>query len=64
MKVFDIELTIDELEILGLALTNNMGTSHALAFYAKDKGKDVRSVLELSQRLYSKFNNIIENNTL
>ena len=62
MKVFDIELTIDELEIIHLALTNNMGTSFALTFYAKEKGKDVNAILEMAEDLYKKFDEIVTNN--
>lgn len=64
MKVFDLELTIDELEIIRLSLTKDLGTSTAIAFWAKDKGKDVKAVLDLARRLYEKFNRIIEENTL
>ena len=62
MKVFDIELTIEEIEIIRLALTNNMGTSFALAYYAKERGKDANAVLEMAQNLYKKFDDIVTNN--
>ena len=62
MKVFDIELTIEEIEIIRLAMTNNMGTSFALSYYAKDRGKNVQAVLEIAQNLYNKLDEIVTNN--
>ena len=64
MKVFDIELTMEEVEILQSALTNNMGTAFALTWWAKEKGKSVEGVMYLARRLYEKFDTIIQNNTL
>lgn len=64
MKVFEIELTMEEVEILRLALTNNMGTAFALTWWAKEKGKSVEGVMDLARRLYEKFDTIIQNNTL
>ena len=55
---------MEEVEILRLALTNNMGTAFALTWWAKEKGKSVEGVMDLARRLYEKFDTIIQNNTL
>lgn len=63
-NVYDIELTIEELEILRLAMTQNMGLSFALSFYAKEKGNDVNSTLATAKKLYDRLSYIIDKNTI
>ena len=45
-NIYDIEFTLDELEIIQLALTENWGLRYSLSYYAKEQGKDVKTVLE------------------
>lgn len=62
--VYEIELTLEELEILRLATTQNMGLSFALSYYAKEKGLDVNATLTKSKMLYDRISSIIEKNTI
>ena len=60
-NVFELEFTKDELEILQIVLTPHVDTSFSIAYHAKDKGKDVNKMLELSRSLHSRICRIINN---
>lgn len=63
-NMYDIEFTLDELEIIQLALTENWGLRYSLSYYAKEQGKDVKAVLETSERLFKRVSDIIDKNTI
>ena len=63
-KVYEISLSLEELKILQLALTENWGLRYSLSFYAKEEGKDVKEVLSMSEKLYHRVSYIIDKNTI
>lgn len=59
-KIFDIELTLSELEIIAIALNQSGGgLVYDLVRYAKAKGKDIMDILELATVLLKKIKDII-----
>lgn len=59
-KIFDIELTLSELEIIAIALNQSGGgLVYDLVRYAKAKGKDIMDNLELATVLLKKIKDII-----
>ena len=59
-KIFDIELTLSELEIIDMALNQSGGgLVYDLVLYAKAKGKDIMDILDLPFKLREKINDII-----
>lgn len=58
-KIFDIELTLSELEIIAMALNQSGGLVYDLVRYAKAKGKDIMDILDLSFKLREKIKDII-----
>ena len=59
-KIFDIELTLSELEIIAIALNQSGGgLVYDLVRYAKAKGKDIMDILDLAADLRKKIKDII-----
>lgn len=59
-KIFDIELTLSELEIIDMALNQSGGgLVYDLVRYANAKGKDIMDILDLHFKLREKINDII-----
>lgn len=60
-KIFDIELTLSELEIIAIALAPSGNLGIDLVRHAKAKGKDVMDSLDLAAELRKKIKDILNN---
>ena len=58
-KIFDIELTLSELEIIAIALAPSGSLGVDLVRDAKAKGKDIMDILDLATDLRKKIKDII-----
>ena len=59
-KIFDIELTLSELEIIAIALAPSGSLGVDLVRDAKAKGKDIMDILDLAADLRKKIKDIID----